>query len=123
MKDYKYKRPEGKYYRISIKEWNKVFGCRGRWPFVRVDAYITEDKIVTEYTLSTFGKCFMWTLSPVHYIVMSFMDGFPDAHKGFIRCVFDKKLGAFGSDVTYRVRKGEVSSGWKKLMKLIGEDI
>lgn len=119
---YEYKRPEGKLYRVSIKEWNKVFGCRGRWPFVVSNIYLNEDKAIAHHNISLFGKIFMWTLSPLFFVTIPFLYGFPDALKDFKSVVFDKEKGSFGSDDFHKMRHGLESQQWIKLMKLIGED-
>lgn len=120
--DYEYKRPDGKPYKVSIKKWNKVFANRGRWPFVVANVYLQEDSGVVHYNVSLFGKVFFWTLSPLYFIIMPFLCGFPDAYREFKGLVFDKELGQFSSDGFYRIRNDQESQQWVKLMKLIGED-
>lgn len=119
---YEYKRPEGKLYRVSIKEWNKVFANRGRWPFVVSNIYLNEDRAIARHNISLFGKVFMWTVSPLFFTTIPFLYGFPDALKGFKSVVFDKEKGSFGSDGFHKIRHGLESQQWIKLMKLIGEE-
>lgn len=119
--NYVYERPAGVHYKVSIKEWGKVFAKRGRWPFVVANVYLEESFATVHYNISLYGKVFMWLLSPVHYLIMTFMYGYSDAHKGFLDCVFDKQRGSFSSDVIYKYRgKGKSSESWNKLMKLVG---
>ena len=113
---YKYERPKGKHYKVSIKEWNKVFANRGRWPFVVANVYVDGEVAVIHFNISVFGKIFMLTISPLHYIVGTILYGCKDAHKSFLDVMFDKQRGKFSSDATYK--RQEVS--WTKLMKLIG---
>lgn len=119
---YKYERPEGTLYKVSIKEWNKVFANRGRWPFVVSNIYLEKDKATAHHNISLFGKVFFWILSPLYFIIMPFLCGFPDAYKEFKGLVFNKELGQFSSDGFYRIRNDQESQQWIKLMKLIGED-
>lgn len=119
---YEYKRPEGKLYKVSIREWNKIFANRGRWPFVVANIYLQENSAVVHYNVSLFGKVSFWTLSPLYFMIMPFLCGFPDAYKESKGLVFDKELGQFSSDDFYKIRNNKESQQWIKLMKLIGED-
>ena len=113
---YRYERPKGKHYKVSIKEWNKVFANRGRWPFVVANVYVDKDVAITHYNISLFCKIFVLTISPIYYIVGTILSGCDDAHESFLDIIFDKERGGFSSDATYKSH--EVS--WNKLMKLIG---
>ena len=120
---YKYERPKGSYYRISQKDWNKVFAKRGRWPLTQVDCYIDYEKrrATVQYVISPVGKILMFTLFWVYYPVTTFLWGYKEAHKGFTDTIFCKQKGAFSSDKVYKVRNKQVSLQWLKLMKLIEE--
>ena len=118
---YKYRRPEGKLHKVSIKKWNKVFANKGRWPFVIANVYLQDDSAVVHYNISLFGKFFFWTISPLYFIIMTFLCGFPEAYKGFKGLVFDKELGQFRSDDFYKIRNMKESEQWVKLMMLLGK--
>ena len=120
---YTYEIPEGELHKVSIKKWNKVFANRGRWPFVVANVYLQEYSAVVHYNISLFGKVFFWTVSPLYFIIMPFLCGFPEAYKGFKEIVFDKKLGQFSSDRFYKIRNNQESEQWVKLMKLLGKGV
>jgi len=117
MSEYVYKKPEGKYYKISIREWNKEFANRGRWPFVVVNAYIKEESGIVHYNISIWGRAVMILLLPIIYLVGSLCYGFPETHRDFKRTLFDKKYGSFSSDQIYKRKDGQ----WRKLQKLISK--
>jgi hypothetical protein len=119
---YTYEIPEGELHKVSIKRWNKVFANRGRWPFVIANVYLQEYSAVVHYNISLFGKVFFWTVSPLYFIIMPFLCGFPDAYKWFKGIVFDKELGQFGSDCFYRIHSRKESKQWVKLMKLLDKE-
>lgn len=117
MKEYVYKKPDGVHYKISIREWNKEFANRGRWPFVVVNAYIKADCGVVHYNLSVCGRITMILLSPLIYLAGSLCYGLPETHRDFKRTLFDKKYGSFSSDQIYKREDGQ----WQRLKKLINK--
>lgn len=114
---YKYEQPAGKKYTVSIKEWNKVFAERGKWPLVKVEVYVQDNQAISHYVVSNTGKAIVLLLSPLLYIGGTISQGFPEAHKAFKDVMFNKSRGAFSSDVSYKKNK----ESWEKLMKLIEE--
>lgn len=67
---YKYEEPDGKKYTVSVKEWNKVFAERGKWPLIKVEVYVQDDKAISHYVVSNTGKVIILLLSLYwwHYI-------------------------------------------------------
>lgn len=116
---YVYKRPDGKLHKVSIKKWNQTFARRGRWPFVVAEVYLQEDSATIHYCVSIWGKLLFWALSPLYYVIVPFIVGFSEAHRGFKSTVFDKHRGAFSSDF---IRRESSNDGWERLMRLIGEE-
>lgn len=115
MKDYTYEKPSGSEYKISLKEWNKVFGNRGRPCFVYVVAYVDGDTIITHYYYRLLAKIVITLLYPL--IVVT--DGYKDAGRQVKRSWFDKATGDFSSDITYRRH----TDSWGKMEKLIGRKL
>lgn len=107
----------GKVYRVSLRDWNKTFVKRGRWPFNTVYVEVYETKAVVKYIASRHGKFIMWALSPLFYLVFSFIYGLNDVHDSFKEYVFDSPEAPIGGQDT--VVKG--SKDWDRLMTLLGE--
>lgn len=112
---YRYEKPEGDQYKISIRKWNKVFGNRGRWPFVYVKAFVKGDTISTHYYYTVWAKLFITLIYPVLVVC----EGYPEANKEVYRAWCQKKCGDFSSDITYR-RHVEV---WSDIEKLVGRKL
>jgi hypothetical protein len=115
--DYVYKEPVGEKHIVSIREWNKTFAKRGRWPFVRVEVFLRDDEADCHYVVSLVGKAVIIIVAPLFYMIGTFIEGFNGAHKSVVRVLRDKHLGAFTSDRVYAGTKD-----WEKLMKLIGRE-
>ena len=112
---YQYVIPEGTKYKISVREWSKMFGTRGRWPFVVCEAYVVEDRAVVHHVLSMWGLLFFIIMLPLVYLFGTVQQGFKETHRDYKRAIFDKKYGAFSSDVINAYR----GTQWAKLSKLI----
>ena len=110
---YKFQRPAGTRYTVNVNEWNKVFGKRGRWPFITCHVFVDHSKGTAEihFYYTWVGKLVMGILFPVIVLV----EGFGEATKIVKDCWFQKDLGAFSADEAV-----SGSEGWGKLMKLIG---
>lgn len=118
MGDYKYKVPEGSKHKISIRKWNKVFGKRGRWPFITCEVYLQDEIAHCHFVVSKFGKLFLLTAAPLYYIIGTLLEGASEAHRSYKRDLFDKEYGAFSSDVIFKGR----GRSWDKLMELVWEN-
>lgn len=114
---YEYQRPEGELYKTPIHKWNNTFAHRGRKYLMTAEIYLQEDCATVHYVINPLGKTIMWLLAPIHYLIMSFMYGYADAHRGFKSAVFDKQTGSFGADMVYKRQE----ASWNKLMHLIGK--
>jgi len=113
---YEYKRPEGDKYKVSIREWNKVFPKRGTWPFVSVTVYVSGlTEATIEFTTSKTTKSLLVVLAPIFYLYGILVCGLSQAHKEYLDALFDRRRGAFSSDMAYN----RDTESWRKLMKLI----
>ena len=124
-KPYVYKRPAGKHYRVSIKNWNKVFSKRGLWPFIVANVYVNGDTAIIHYNISIIGNIFLIMFSPLIYIINIFVYGFREANTGFMDEIFDKKRGKFGIDAVYKYSDNThrtLTGGWLKLRMLVGDN-
>lgn len=110
---YKYKRPEGKLRYISMRKWNKTFGKRGTWPFVTVEAYVTETQVTTQYVYTIWGKLFITLSAPI----LTLLHGMPETFQDLKRTWRQKHYGSFSRDVTFNTEIGQES--WNKLQGLI----
>lgn len=115
MSDYKYKRPRGDVYRVSMREWNKVFGNRGSSLFMYVEVYVDNDLIISRYFCNTLAKVYVTLLYPVLVVC----EGYKDAGETLRRYLFQKRLGSFSSDFTYRRHE----EAWSKIEKLVGKEL
>ena len=111
-KFYKFQQPAGTRYVINVKEWNKVFGNRGRWPLTTCHAFVDYGRGIAEihfyYTWS--AKIIVGLLFPVQVLV----DGFSKAAQAVKDCWFQKERGTFSADEAF-----SGSDGWNKLMQLV----
>lgn len=119
MTKYVYKQPKGKKYIISVRKWNKSFANRGRWPFIRVEAYVSVDEAKVQYLVSPIGKLTIILLLPLLILIGVIDSGMKEVITGVYRELFQKRTGSFSSDMVYR---GQEES-WSKLMKLIGKEV
>ena len=115
MSSYVYVKPEGVLHKVSIRKWNKQFSKRGRWPFVVVEVYLQEDCAVVHYVTSKIGRTTMWTLSPLLLVIGTLQCGVKETLHDLKRALFQKKSGAFRSDMVYRFQE----QSWDKLMELL----
>ena len=109
---YKFQQPAGIRYVINVKEWNKVFGNRGRWPFITGHAFVDHGRGIAEihFYYTWVSKVVMGLLFPVLVVV----DGFSKAAEALKDCWFQKERGTFSADEAF-----SGSEGWSKLMQLI----
>ena len=119
MTKYVYKQPKGKKYIISIRKWNKSFAKRGRWPFVRVEAYVSENVAEVQYLVSPIGKLTIILLLPIFILIGMIDSGLKKTLTVVYRQLFKKRTGSFSYDMVYRWQE----ESWSKLMKLIGEEV
>ena len=113
MSDYKYERPEGKLHKVSVREWNKVFGSRGIWPFIYVEIYVDGDTVISHYLYTIWAKLCITALYPI----LTICEGYRNANKKVYRAWKEKKTGSFSSDTLYRRHR----DSWEKMERLIGE--
>ena len=111
---YKYKRPEGRLTKVSIRKWNKTFGRRGRWPVVAY-VYYTDEQATIHYKVGVIGKILLLTSLPLIYPLMVFQVGHKETLDELKGVLFQDKYGSFGSDVMYKN-----ADGWFKLKRLLG---
>lgn len=114
---YKYKRPEGKLYKVPMYKWSKVFSKRGTSIFITSEVYVSEDIAVIHYVVNLKGKAVLWLLSPLIIIYGTLCEGLKVSLKEFHRAVNAKRYGTFSSDICWKSN----TESWDKLMKLIGE--
>ena len=119
MTEYVYKQPKGKKYIISVRKWNKSFAKRGRWPFIRVEAYVSENEAKVQYLVSPIGKFTIILLIPLLILIGMIEVGLKETLTVVYRQLFQKRTGSFSSDMVYRWQE----ESWSKLMKLIGEEV
>ena len=112
---YKYKRPEGRLTKVSIRKWNKTFGRRGRWPMKVAYVYFGEDKATIHYKIGIVGKMILLALFPLWYIIGLVQVGHAETMDELKVTLFQNKYGSFGSDVIYKN-----ADGWFKLKILLG---
>lgn len=115
MSDYVYVKPEGVLHKVSIRKWNKQFSKRGRYPFVVAEVYLQDDCAVVHYVKSKIGIFTMLMLSPLLLIIGTLQCGIKETLHDLKRALFQKKCGAFGSDMVYSEHK----ESWDKLMGLL----
>lgn len=123
MKNYIYERPNGVLFKVCIKEWNKEFASRGRWPFVTVNVYLQGDEATVEFLPSKIGIVAFTLSLPILYIIGILGQGAKDTNKDIKNIYFAKKFGSFSSDKVYKVRNNKHSVEWDKLLTLIGKDV
>lgn len=111
-KPYKYQRPAGTRYVVNVNEWNKVFGDRGRWPFITCHVFVDHSRGTAQihFYCTWVSKVVVGLLFPVLILT----GGFGTAAEVVKECWFDKGHGTFSVDKAF-----SGSKGWIKLMKLI----
>lgn len=115
MSNYVYVKPKGVLHKVSIRKWNKQFSKRGMWPFVVAEVYLQADCAEVHYVNSKIGFVTMLALSPLLLIIGTLLCGIKETLYDLKRALFQKKHGAFGSDMVYRGHK----ESWDKLMVLL----
>lgn len=105
MYDYVYIKPKGVLHKVSIRKWNKQFNKRGMWPFVVAEVYLQSDCAKVHYVTSKIGVVTMLMLSPLLLIIGTLQCGINETLHDLKRALFQKKCGAFGSDMVYRKHK------------------
>lgn len=117
MSDYKYKTPEGKLYKVSVRKWNKHFGNRGR--LLTAECYIDEATgVATIQFIPTIGAKVLVTLLLPVSVLFAGLSNVKELWEDYVRGMSSKKYGAFSSDVIY---KGKINgTGWKKLCGMLG---
>lgn len=98
VRTYKYERPEGPLYKVSIRKWNKRYACRGRWPFTVVEVYLRKDSATIQIVASPIGKATLILLAPLIYIYGTLDQGVKETHKDIKEVLQDKKYGRFTSE-------------------------
>ena len=119
MTKYVYKQPKGKKYIISVRKWNKSFAKRGRWPFIRVEAYVSENEAKVQYLVSPIGKLTIILLLPIFILIGMIDSGLKETLTVIYIQLFQKRTGSFSSDMVFKREE----KSWSKLMKLIGEEV
>lgn len=119
MTKYVYKQPKGKKYIISVRKWNKSFANSGEWPFIRVEAYVSENEAEVQYLVSPIGKLTIILFLPLFLLIGVIDSGMKEVITGVYRELFQKRTGSFSSDMVYKREE----KSWSKLMKLIGEKV
>ena len=124
-KPYVYKRPTGKHYRVSIKNWNKYYGRRGKYPYVESNIYVDGDTAIAQHSISIIGKILLILFSPLIYTVNTLAGGIGETHSSFTDAIFDISRGKFSSDPIYKYTTSNnmvvISSEWLKLRALVGD--
>ena len=112
IKPYKFQRPDGTRYVVNVNEWNKVFGKRGRWPFVTCHVFVdhSEGTAKIHFYHTWVAKLVVGSLFPVLVLV----GGFGEATKAVKDCWLQKARGSFSADEAFFG-----SGDWRKLMTLI----
>lgn len=112
-KPYKYQRPAGVRYVVSVNKWNKVFANRGRWPFITCHVFVDHGRDIAQihFYHTWVGKAVTGLLFPVLVLV----EGLGAAVEDVKGCWFEKGRGTFSADEAF-----SGSEDWIKLMKLIG---
>ena len=111
----KYEKPKVDMYRASIRDWNALFGNRGRWPFIYVELYVSADNIESHYLYTVWAKLYITILYPILIIC----EGYKDANREVFRVWNQKKVGAFSTDETHRHH----SDSWAKMERLVGRKL
>ena len=119
MKEYKYKEPEGKLYKVSVTKWNKYFGTRGRRPFIKVFIWVNDGYAEAHYYYTIWAKLCVTFLYPLLVIC----DGYKDANREVYRTWNNKKSGSFSSDYIRKIINGKTSDEWRKLEILLGKKL
>lgn len=115
MSNYVYVKPKGVLHKVSIRKWNKQFSKRGLWPFVVAEVYLQSDCAKVHYVNSKIGFVTVLMLSPLLLIIGTLQCGIKETLYELKRALFQKKCGAFGSDMVYRRQE----KSWNKLMELL----
>lgn len=115
MSNYVYVKPEGVLHKVSIRKWNKQFSKRGMWPLAVAEVYLQADCAEVHYVTSKIGVVTMLILFPLLLIIGTLQCGIKETLHDLKRALFQKKCGAFGSDMVYRKHK----ESWDKLMELL----
>lgn len=123
MSKYVYERPKGVLIKVCVKEWNKVFANRGRWPFVTANVYLQGDEATVEFLPSKVGIVAFTLSLPILYIVGILEQGMGDTNRDIKGVYFAKKVGSFSSEKVYKVRGNKHSSEWDKLLTLLGKEV
>lgn len=118
MNKYVYTRPAGEKHIISIREWNKSFSKRGRWPFIGAEVYVSESDATVQYLVSPIGKATLLALSPLILLAGCVNVGLKETTLTLYGELFQKRTGSFSSDMVYRSHP----ESWNKLMKLVGKE-
>jgi len=116
---YTYKQPEGDKYKVSMRDWNKIFEKRGSWPLMGAEVYVNSKRAIIQYVPTITGKVAFALCLPVLYLYGIFHQGVPETNSDVKDVFFCKSRGSFSSD---RVWKGSSGDGWQRLNKLIKRD-
>ena len=111
--NFQYKRPRGKRYLLDIRDYNKAFCTRGRYPFTTVEVYVAEDQADLHFRPSLFGKTLLMVLSPLFYVIMTVQHGYKETHTAFKEVLYDKQRGSYSTERIYRKNV----ENWAWLMK------
>lgn len=111
MKDWT---PKGKRYNVNIREWNKTFSSRGKFPLTKVIVFVDDRGATSLYVPTLLSKAIYILLSPILAQAYFFTGQFDEFKKGMLDALFPLKRGACGCDYTSRD-----SESWEKLSKLI----
>lgn len=110
---YKFQRPAGTRYIVNVNEWNRVFGKRGRWPFITCHVFVDHSMGIAK--IHFYDTWVTKILGGILFPVIVLMVGFGAAAEAVKSSWFQKARGAFSADEAF-----SGSGDWSKLMKLIG---
>lgn len=113
---YTYKEPEGKLYKVSIRKWNKYFGNRGKWPFLKAHIWVNESSAEVHFYYTIWAKLTVTMLYPALVVC----DGYKDANREVYRSWNNRKCGSFSCDKIYN-KFGEGFTQWTKLQEMLND--
>jgi hypothetical protein len=103
MSEYKYVRPLGVLYKMSVRQWNKSFAYRGRGTIA--ECYVTDEKITVFFMPALWARALLLMLYPIIIIIEGVANA-KNTHCELARNINARKYGAFSSDVVWNSSDG-----------------
>lgn len=100
--NYFYRKPEGKKYSLSVRDYNRNFAKRGRFLLTKIEVFTDEKQAVLMFRPSLLAKFIYLLTLPVLYPILSFIHGYREINSNYKDIFFDKSRGSYQEERFYR---------------------